>query len=609
MPSFKLHAKFLILVLGILIVFFGILSYIIIEREANLLSRKGAEKEHLLARTIVADLKDSMLTGRPRSTLHLMESLQGAYGLVRLAVLRKDGTYAFGVPGPRFAMPQIAQAFESGRVMDFNEEGDIPLHTNIFPLPNESACRRCHGSGGEILGLILVSHSLEDTIKEIKTSARQLMIVLAVLIAVMGTALYIAVRKVVLAPLRTLHHGSRIIGMGDFEHRISMKGGDEFSELAHSFNDMAQRVKGTTSGLENMVKIRTTELNESVRLMRGILSSMSSGVVLLSREGRIKLINRQGAWILGHGHEDLVGKKLVEIVPEAAVFAGVRIGSYDEITVRTPGGDMVPIGFTSSYYSGGEGDQEGIIVVYQDLTELKTLHAELMNRERFAAIGRVVAGVAHEIRNPLFGISAIGQIFERELTDPAHLELTRALLAETKRLNQLVEELLIYGRPMKLKREETDLRVLWEEVLDLHRDELRRKGINVSGDYAVRHPVAYFDPYQIRQVFLNLLRNAIEATPDGGSIGITMLLADNFLLFRVADTGSGIPAKNLEHVFDLFYTTKSKGTGLGLAICRKIMQDHGGDITIESAEGRGTTVIIRLPYGRSGEQRLPGLPA
>jgi PAS domain S-box-containing protein len=609
MPPFKLHAKFLILVLGILIVFFGILSYIIIQREADLLSRKGAEKEHLLARTIVADLKDSMLTGRPRSTLHLMESLQGAYGLVRLAVLRKDGTHAFGVPGPRFAIPQIAQAFESGKVMDLNEEGEIPLHTNIFPLPNERACRRCHGNGGDILGLILVSHSLEDTIEEIQASKRQLMIVLMVLLVVMGTALYVAVRKVVLAPLRTLHRGSRILGMGDFGHRISMEGGDEFSELAHTFNDMAQRVKEAYSGLENMVKIRTTELNESVRLMRGILSSMSSGVVLLSREGRINLINRQGAWILGHGHEDLVGKKLAEVVPEAAVFSGVRVGSYDEITVRTPDGDMVPIGFTSSYYSGGEGDQEGIIVVYQDLTELKILHAELMNRERFAAIGRVVAGVAHEIRNPLFGISAIGQIFERDLTDPAHLELTRALLAETKRLNHLVEELLIYGRPMKLKREETDLRVLWEEVLDLQRDELQRKGIAVSGDYAVRHPVAYFDPYQIRQVFLNLLRNAIEATPDKGSIEITMLLADNFLLFRVADTGSGIPAANLEHVSDLFYTTKPKGTGLGLAICRKIMQDHGGDITIDSAEGRGTTVTIKLPYGGTGDQRLPGLPA
>jgi signal transduction histidine kinase len=204
--------------------------------------------------------------------------------------------------------------------------------------------------------------------------------------------------------------------------------------------------------------------------------------------------------------------------------------------------------------------------------------------------------VAHEIRNPLFGISAIGQIFERELKDPEQQELCRALLAETKRLNQLVEELLIYGRPMKLNREDTDLRVLWEEVLDLHREELRQRCIKVSGDYAVRHPIAFFDPYQIRQVFMNLLRNAMEATPDGGSISITMLIADNFLMFQVTDTGSGIPKENLEHVFDLFYTTKPKGTGLGLAICRKIMRDHGGEIVIESTVGAGTTVAITLPY-------------
>jgi PAS domain S-box-containing protein len=608
MFPFKLHAKFLILVLGILIVFFGILSYVIIEREVRILSSKAAEKEHLLARIVVAGLKESMLTGRPRSTLRVMESLQGAYGLVRLAVLRKNGTHAFDVPGPRFSMEQIAQVFESGKELDFNEAGVIPLHTNIFPLLNERACIGCHEGKGGTLGVILVSHSLEDTIKEIGTSKRQLMILLAVLIVVMGTALYVAVRKVILAPLQTLHHGARIIGMGDFGHHIGMESGDEFSELAHSFNDMALRVKETYSGLENRVRVRTKELNENVRLLRGILSSMSSGVVLLSREGRIKLLNRQGARIFGHGHEDLVGRKLAEVIPEAVAFARVRVGSYDEITVRTPDGDTVPIGFTSSYYSGGEGEQYGQIVVFQDLTELKTLQKELINKERFAAMGRVVAGVAHEIRNPLFGISAIGQIFERDLTDPAHQELTRALLAETKRLNQLVDELLIYGKPMKLNREETDLRILWEEVLDPHREELQRKGITVSGDYAVRHPVAYFDPYQMRQVFLNLLRNAIEATPNGGSIDISMLIADKVLLFRVADTGSGIPSNDLDHVFDLFYTTKPKGTGLGLAICRKIMQDHGGDITIISTERRGTTVTIKLPYGKREDRPIPGLP-
>jgi signal transduction histidine kinase len=317
----------------------------------------------------------------------------------------------------------------------------------------------------------------------------------------------------------------------------------------------------------------------------------------------VKLINRQGGWILGHGHDSLLGRKLVEAVPETAPFLSVRVGTYEEITVPGPEGMGIPVGFTASYYSGSDAEQEGLIVVFQDLSELKILQKELMNKERFAAVGRVVAGVAHEIRNPLFGISAIGQLFERDLKDPQHKELSHALLAETRRLNQLVEELLIYGRPMKLKLQEGDFRVLWEEVLDTHREELGRRGIRLTGDYAVRHPVTLFDPHQIRQVFLNILRNALEATPDGGAIGITMLLEDRNILFRIADSGVGIPKGQLDQVFDLFFTTKPKGTGLGLAICRRIMQDHGGSIILESEEGVGTTATIRLPYQGSG---VPG---
>jgi len=595
MPPVRLPAKFLILVLGILVVFFGILSFIVIERETDLLTRKSAEQEHLLAQTIVADLRDNMLAGRPRSTLDLMEVLRGSYGLVRLEVLRKDGTLAFDRQGPRRFMPQIADAFLSGKVVDFTETGEVPTHTNIFPLQNASECRRCHARAGDTLGVILISQSLEDTVEEVSVSKRQLVALFSVMLLVIGAALYIAVRKVVLSPLRSLHHGAKIIGMGELGHRITIGSRDEFSDLAGTFNEMAEKLKETYGGLEHMVKVRTTELNESVRLMEGILSSMSSGVVLLDREGKVKIINRPGANLLGRTVEELVGRKLAEVVPETKGFFIGRIGGYEEVVVHALE-TRIPLGFTVSPYAGADTGKEGLIVVFQDLTELKALQGELVNRERFAAMGRVVAGVAHEIRNPLFGISAIGQIFERELQDPAHQELCRALLSETKRLNQLVEELLIYGRPMKLNREDTDLRVLWEEVLEMHRDELRQRGIKVAGNYAVRHPVAYFDPYQVRQVFLNVLRNAMEAMPNGGTIGITMLLADSFLVFQVTDTGMGIPKESLEHIFDLFFTTKPKGTGLGLAICRKILRDHGGDIAIDSAPGQGTTVTITLPY-------------
>ena len=599
MPTVRLHAKFLILVIGILLVSFGVLSTIIIHRENRILSQKSAEKEHLLASTIVADLKDNMLTGRPRSTLSLMNSLQGAYGLVRLDVLRRDGTPAFGGTGGRIVMPQIEQVFQDGVMTDFNVPGVFPVHTNIFPLKNEQICRRCHAKAGEILGVMLISHSLEDAITEIEGSRWTLVMLFSVIIIVTGAAMYIAVRRVVLAPLGVLHRGAELIGSGDLTHRIDISAHDEFRDLADTFNEMAGRVKASYAELENLVKMRTAELNESVRLLRGILSSMSSGIVLLGRDGTIKLLNRQGALILHCRENVLVGRRIAEVVPETAAFLSSTVGTYEEIVVQPSEGPTVPIGFTSSYYQRGDANEEGIIVVFQDLTDLKALQAELLNKERFAAMGRVVAGVAHEIRNPLFGISAIGQIFERDLKDPAHQELSRALISETKRLNQLVEELLIYGRPMKLNLEEGDMRIVMEEVLGMNRDDYRRRNIKVIGDYAPRHPLVHFDAYQMRQVFLNLVRNALEATPDNGTISISMLLEDHFIVFRIADTGVGIPLAHLEHVFDLFFTTKAKGTGLGLAICRKIMQDHGGDISVDSIEGQGTTVTVRLPYRSS----------
>ncbi|MDH4164210.1 MAG: ATP-binding protein [Nitrospirota bacterium] len=593
MVPVRIQTKFLVLVLGILIVLLSIFSAIIIRRENALLARKNIEQEHLLATILVASLKDDMLAGRARSTVKLMEGMQGTYGLIHLMVLRENGTPAFGAPGDVVTLPEAREAFRTGRIIEIT---GADRHTNFFPLKNESECRRCHAKAGDVLGVIMISHSLGDSFAELRTNKYQLVLLFSLLIAVIGVAIYIAVQRVVLQPLRQLHTGAEIIGKGDFTRPIVIESRDEFQDLASTFNDMAGMLKETYAGLENMVKVRTAELNESVRLMRGILTSMSSGVALLTSEGLVKLMNRQGAWILGRGHEDLVGRKLAEVAPETAAFMKARVGSYEEISVTTPDRVTVPIGFTSSYYTGSEGEQEGLLIVFQDLTELKMLQSALVDRERFAAMGRVVAGVAHEIRNPLFGISAIGQILERDLQSPEHQELSRALIAETKRLNQLVEELLIYGRPMKLKLEEADLRVLWEEVLDMHREELKKKNITMTGDYAVRHPYALFDPHQIRQVFLNLLRNAMEATPDGGLIAITMLLEDDFILFRVTDTGTGIPKQHLDHVFDLFFTTKPKGTGLGLAICRKIMQDHGGDIAIESEARKGTTVTIKLPF-------------
>ena len=348
------------------------------------------------------------------------------------------------------------------------------------------------------------------------------------------------------------------------------------------------------------LKSQNRELASNISLMRGILGSLSSGVLLVGRDGVIKLVNQAGAELLHARPEEMMGRSLTELFPEAAVFLVTSHGLYREVDIMRRSGTPISLGFSTAPYSGDSDGQEGTIVVYRDLTEIKSLQAAVLTKERFAAMGQVVAGVAHEIRNPLFGISSIGQIFERELKDPGHLELVSALLSETKRLNELVEELLVYGRPVNLSLAECDLSALWRDVIGMHREELNRKGITISAELA--QTTAHVDAHQIRQLFLNLFRNAVDATAPGGSIVIRLLLEDRNVIFTIGDTGIGIPERQLAKVFDLFYTTKTKGTGLGLAICKKIVEDHGGVISLASRvedgpQGpRGTTVTMKIPY-------------
>jgi PAS domain S-box-containing protein len=359
--------------------------------------------------------------------------------------------------------------------------------------------------------------------------------------------------------------------------------------------------------LNEELKNQNRELARQSGLLGGILSGMSSGILLIDGDGVVTLVNEMGAAILRSNREDLLGRRLEDVFPETEVFIRSGVGHYQETDIRLADGTDVPIGFSSTRYRGASGEAGGIIVVYRDLSEIKTLRAELLNKERFAAMGRVVSGVAHEIRNPLFGISSVGQILARELRDPSHLEPVQALLSETKRMNQLVEELLLYGRPMQLRLEYCSLAAVWQEVIAMHRGELERRGIHLDSDPLVGQVTAYLDANQIRQVFLNLLRNSIDATRPGGRITIRMLLEDRYIIFRIADTGVGIPQGNLDKIFDLFFTTKPNGTGLGLAICKKIVQDHGGDIAIASEEGKGAAVTVKLPYrGITGKKEEAG---
>ena len=372
--------------------------------------------------------------------------------------------------------------------------------------------------------------------------------------------------------------------------------------------------------LQERVQSQTQEINRGRQLLENIISHMGSGLLVTDRDGRIWMINQHGQATLGVAADQVVGKRLLDVFPGGGPLLDVQVDTIlRELDLPAPDGHTVPLGFNNSRLLDAEGQPEGTILIFRDLSDLRAIRAEGRRKDRLAAIGEVAAGVAHEIRNPLFGISSVAQILMTEVKfDPVHQELLAAMRAEIKRLNALVEDLLHYSRPSKLLRTPQALEQIWDEILGMAREELAGAKVEVVRDIGDALPMVPADGDKLRQVFLNLLKNAIQATAPGGRITIRLQRARRgampasvqhslelqagagepsreYLLSVVSDTGVGIPAADLDRVFDLFFTTKSTGSGLGLAICRRIVEDHGGAISIQSTEQVGTTVTVALP--------------
>jgi two-component system nitrogen regulation sensor histidine kinase GlnL len=372
--------------------------------------------------------------------------------------------------------------------------------------------------------------------------------------------------------------------------------------------------------LREQVDSQTRALARGRQLLQNVIEHMGSGLLVTDRDGRIWMVNQQGEQILGVSAAQAVGQRLLDLFPGAGPLLDERGGSASrELDLATPGGRTIPLGFDRSHLRAASGQAEGTIILVRDLTEMRAIQAEARRKERLATIGEVVAGVAHEIRNPLFGISSVVQILATEVKfDPAHQDLLAAMQAEIKRLSSLVEDLLHYGRPSRLDLSPHSLEQIWDEILGLAKEELAAARVEVTRDVAGHLPPVLADGDKLRQVFLNLLRNSVQATSPGGQIairlhrtpagdlpaGIRRSLAlpasdqaapREYVVSVVADTGAGIPAAALDRVFDLFFTTKSTGSGLGLPICRRIVEDHAGAIGIESTERVGTTVTVALP--------------
>jgi signal transduction histidine kinase len=444
---------------------------------------------------------------------------------------------------------------------------------------------------------------------------RNLVVGIGVLALAAGLALGTWQARSVTSPIGELARSARHIAAGDLDATIPVHVGDEVGQLSAAFNRMAESLKSRRDIDRELSSTLALDavLHTITRHARALLESDMAHVASLDPASGIATI------VAGSGE----GSEAVSGLP---VDPGIATAYDDALKVAGPASTLaVPISL--------KGDAIGILYVanrrpttfrpedrevlsrladqaaialqnarlYGALREshqaLVTAQAELVRQTRMAAIGEIAAAVAHEARNPLGALSNCVQL----LRGNPHItgedaELLDIMKAETQRLNQIVSDFLAFGRPRPPQLQELDLPELIGETLDLlRRDDRCAPAIAFATAFDPSLPPLAADRDQLRQVFWNLFLNAVQAVGERGTLRVEARRLERSVEIAVRDTGPGIATAHLPRIFEPFYSAKPGGTGLGLAIVRRIVEEHGGEVTAESAAGVGTSLVVRFP--------------
>ncbi len=337
-----------------------------------------------------------------------------------------------------------------------------------------------------------------------------------------------------------------------------------------------------------------------------LIARLPVGIIATDRKGRLTTWNRAAARILGVEADEAIGREPGTVLPdELKVFfpsagesldAGEDQGREAEVSLCVHGGEVVLICHLIAIRDK-ENSYMGQVLLLSDVTELKVMEKEMRQNERLAAVGRMAAGVAHEVRNPLSSVKGLALLLKDKFASRSReSEMATLLVREVERMNRTISELLSFARPAKLDLAPLDLGELLRQSVRLIGADAASEAIVTTMDIEADLPPVLADRDRLNQVFINIMLNAVQSMEHGGELRVgARTLAGDIVEVTIADTGCGMDRETMEQVFYPYFTTRKGGTGIGLAISQKIISDHGGTIRMESEPGRGTLVTIELP--------------
>jgi PAS domain S-box-containing protein len=421
---------------------------------------------------------------------------------------------------------------------------------------------------------------------------------LIVLVALVVSALLAAiVSGITLAPLRDITVQLDRISAGQFDAlhpgaQTLEASGDEFGLMSRKISQVGQQLRGVHEIFSTM--------REN---MNSVMAGLEDGLLLFTRDARAVMVSPAAEKFLGAPASEFLGRRVTDIFPSGHPLRDALHIDSDELSEITAEADLQssegPKRVNVSVQAIQEaGERIGALVTLRDLDSLESIGTQLRVSERLAALGRITAGVAHEVKNPLNSMRLWLENLKESLSydgDGPSQQAVQVLDKEIDRLDQVVKRFLDFTRPMDVRLEATQLADLLTEVLEIAKPQLQKSNIQIAQLLPIDVPEVYVDRALLKQAVLNLVLNAAEAMPNGGQLRLVLSRRGEMAEITVGDTGNGIPQENQQKIFQLFFTTRPGGSGIGLASTFRIVQLHNGSIDFTSEVGRGTTFRIELP--------------
>jgi PAS domain S-box-containing protein len=576
----------------------------------ELISRLGLSSTPL-SDVIKGSLMHAMQTRNLSEVSAIIDNVSRQPGVIKVFVVDKQGVIRFSpvreeigvrVPlaDPTCQICHHVQVESRNKTVIFTVAGGQRVFRNVNPILNEPACFGCHDPKDRLNGVLISDFSMAEIDRRLASTFRGMLLGLLLAVGATGLTITLTMNRLIIRKLEQVVRATKLLGRGQLDLKVDVASRDEIGELATSFNEMVEGLR------------RAQTLRERKELLENVLNNVDDCVMVFAPDGTVLALNRGTARVFGLDVAAVIGRRYPFFGEEQeAVLARARSAGplTIEMKLRAEDGRYFPAQIHLAALRSEADDLQACVAVAQDLTQEKVkarLQQQLAHSEKLAAVGRLAAGVAHELNNPLGNVLLYAKLLLEDTTAAGRAHgNARQIVENTLRCKAIVRSLLDYARQSEVQLAWTDLNEVIETSVQSVASDLRLRGLACALHLDPALPRLRCDRRQMQQVLVNLLQNGIEAIEGQGGLTVFSRRSESgdAVVVGVRDDGRGLAPEARSRMFEPFYTTKEQGTGLGLSICYGIVARHNGRIWAESGGSggaAGSTFFVELPLQGEG---------